>query len=305
MAYTGPPSAIFSPSVARIAASTAKDWKYVDEWLATKFSTRSQPVFERNADTLQALLALVSVNEAADEEKKIVARAEALAQLEIQSHHKDTSTGTHSAPTRVKEELLALIGDWLPQDATSSLCALATLAVELGVEYPTPESLGNVLSDLREEEVEMGMVRERIQPTRAYIDAETVQADALLEALRTWTFAPSHDLARQNIELQRSMRALSARLADPGDVPTTSGSNRRSRYPKINDVAAEELEYLHLLTQKREMDARSAEFSGISADPTTARSELDRLHSRVETTTRQRDAVFEGLVERETPHKRR
>ena len=89
-------AAIFSPSVARAAASTAKDWSYVDDWLRRKYAASSSsssassisggakatakrsswttvPQFERNPETLKALLALAAANEAADETRVLLA----------------------------------------------------------------------------------------------------------------------------------------------------------------------------------------------------------------------------------------
>src|SRR5687767_6517058 len=78
-------TAIFSPSIARLAASTARDWSYIDTWLASKLhSTSSLPPFERNPETLKALLALASANEQADEERHLLAQAEATALQELQ-----------------------------------------------------------------------------------------------------------------------------------------------------------------------------------------------------------------------------
>src|SRR3546814_5108209 len=65
---SGPAS--FSPSVARIAASTTRDWADVDSWLASKLPAgRAPPSFERNSETLKALLSLSAHNEAADDER--------------------------------------------------------------------------------------------------------------------------------------------------------------------------------------------------------------------------------------------
>ena len=78
--------AIFSPTIARIAASTARDWSYVDSWLSSKLPPgRPLPSFERNPDTLKALLALAAANEAADEQRSLLARAEAEALKEVYS----------------------------------------------------------------------------------------------------------------------------------------------------------------------------------------------------------------------------
>merc|ERR1711939_855085 len=54
------PSAIFSPSVARQQQAAAKDWNYIDNWLSSKFNGKTPPPFERNNDTLKALLALAA-----------------------------------------------------------------------------------------------------------------------------------------------------------------------------------------------------------------------------------------------------
>lgn len=77
MARLDESAAIFSPSVARIAASTARDWSHVESWLASKFPTgRSLPPFERSQDTLKTLLALAAANEAADDRRRLLVRAD-------------------------------------------------------------------------------------------------------------------------------------------------------------------------------------------------------------------------------------
>ncbi|KAK5007655.1 hypothetical protein LTR16_002090, partial [Cryomyces antarcticus] len=69
-------SALFSPSKARQQAAQAKDWAYVDGWLAAKYAPKPAPAFERNSDTLTALLALAAGNEEADERREMVERVE-------------------------------------------------------------------------------------------------------------------------------------------------------------------------------------------------------------------------------------
>jgi len=91
MAHMPPSTAIFSPSVARLAAATAKDWNYIDSWLSAKFHGRTPPPFERNPDTLKALLALAALNESADEERDLVARVEAEALRELKGDGGDGS----------------------------------------------------------------------------------------------------------------------------------------------------------------------------------------------------------------------
>jgi HAUS augmin-like complex subunit 1 len=53
------------------------------------------------------------------------------------------------------------------------------------------------------------------------------------------------------------------------------------------------------------LDARVKAFMGLPADTDAARRELERVRDELGDITRRRDAVFEGLVERETPRKPR
>ena len=79
-------SALFSPSKARIAQAQARDWGFVDSWLAKRYSGKRVPAFEKSEDTLEALLTLATLNESADEQRQAVDRVEqsALSGLEKQ-----------------------------------------------------------------------------------------------------------------------------------------------------------------------------------------------------------------------------
>ncbi len=81
--------ALFSPSKARHQQAQAKDWAYVETWLAKKYAPRAVPAFERNDDTLQALLMQANSNEAADLERDLIDRVEQNADEEFR---KEVST---------------------------------------------------------------------------------------------------------------------------------------------------------------------------------------------------------------------
>lgn len=76
--------ALFSPSKARQQQAQAKDWIFVDSWLSKKYHPKPVPNFERNEDTLQALMTLVAFNERADEEQLLLERVENEALRELQ-----------------------------------------------------------------------------------------------------------------------------------------------------------------------------------------------------------------------------
>ncbi|KAL2024784.1 hypothetical protein VTK56DRAFT_5605 [Thermocarpiscus australiensis] len=195
MAHLPANTAIFSPSVARAAASAAKDWSYVDAWLHRKFPGRGPPPFERNADTLRALLALASANEAADEERALVARleAETLAQLQAherappQQHQNDDSdehaVNDNTALDSARQAILTSLESALTREGQTALDATASLAVELGIALPTPAALGAELLSLSSRTAALEQAIARIQTLTAYIARESDLTAALAAEL--------------------------------------------------------------------------------------------------------------------------
>ncbi|KAF3352199.1 hypothetical protein VDGD_09429 [Verticillium dahliae] len=292
-------AAIFSPSVARIAASTAKDWSFVDTWLASKFPGRAAPSFERNPDTLRVLLSLASLNETADEERQLFARAEASALREL-SQAADRGADHAS----IQSDLLEAIEEALPQDGRNALDALASLAVDLGNPQPTPHELGVTLVQLQAQAQETEERRARLKDLQSHVDAEKIAIADLLHDLQGWKFKPSAELPRQNVELQRKIKALSNKLPELEDRLKAIDTAPAAFHPTIDQIAREESAYTSLLNRKMDLDSQIAPFAGLPDDADAARDQLEALRSELQSITRRRDAVFESLVERESPRKR-
>ncbi|KAI8676452.1 hypothetical protein LRP88_10545 [Fusarium phalaenopsidis] len=297
----GQDSAIFSPSVARIAASTARDWSYVDAWLSSKFHPRPVPSFERNNDTLKALLALASTNEAADEERSLLAKSEAAALQELKESESKAGNGTRP----LREGLLDAVQHNLPPDGHTALDAMAHMALQLGVAFPEPETLGRRMCELQSTIYDTEQMKARVEILHQHIDAEAARINDLLRELQNDDYQPPIQLAKQNLEIQRKVKALSAKLPELQDRVAALAANTDSSHPTIPDLARDEQEYLAVLARKKELDLQLASFQGLPSNPDMARSELEDLRGQLRSITSQRDAVFEGLVERESPVKRR
>ncbi|KAM0427165.1 hypothetical protein ACHAPT_007592 [Fusarium lateritium] len=298
----GQDSAIFSPSVARIAASTARDWSYVDAWLSSKFHPRPVPAFERNNDTLKALLALASTNEAADEERNLLAKSEAAALQELQeSEAKSNNNGARP----LREGLLDAVQHNLPADGHTALDAMAHMALQLGLAFPEPETLGHRMCELQSSVYDTEQMKARVELLHQHVDAEAARINDILRELQSEDYQPPSHLAKQNLEMQRKVKALSAKLPELQDRVAALAASTDSSHPTIADLARDEQEYLAVLARKKELDAQLASFQGLPSNPDMARSELEDLRGQLRSITSQRDAVFEGLVERESPVKRR
>jgi HAUS augmin-like complex subunit 1 len=198
MAHLPPNAAIFSPSVARAAASAAKDWSYVDTWLQRKFPGRGPPPFERNADTLRVLLALASANEAADEERAFIARLEAEALEQLRAHEQSQDEAqTENTPDitlqSARGAILTSLESSLTRDGQTALTAMASLALQTNTPLPTPSTLGSELITLSTEAATLEQTITRIETLTAYLAREASFTAALACELRPPSPDPNHD----------------------------------------------------------------------------------------------------------------
>lgn len=305
-------AAIFSPSVARIAASTARDWSYVDSWLRDKFHGRSVPTFERNSDTLKALLALANLNEAADEDRNLFTKTEAAALQELtttndsaQQQSTGSNQGNQPKLRSVREGLLDVVEQNLSTEGQTALDALAQMSLQVGIAYPDPTTLGQRMVHLQRNIYEVEQMKDRNEILQRYIDDETARMNGFLGQLQRDDYKAPPELARQNLEMQRKVKTMAARLPDLQDQIAALVASVDPSHPTIEAIAREEQEYLRILSQKKELDTQMAAFNGLPSSTEMARTELEALRDQLRSITSRRDAVFEGLVERESPVKRR
>lgn len=315
MARLPPDAAIFSPTVARLAASTAKDWSYVDGWLASKYNGRSPPRFERNPETLKALLALAALNETADENRHLVSQVGAVALQDINADREarraagdEDEDEDEQVPLDLnafKGEFYGAMEDNLTAEGRAALDAMASSAGHLGMAHPEPASLARAMLDLQARIFDLEQAAARVETLQRLAESESARLDQLLEDVRGDDYRPPADLARQNLDLQRKIKAMAKRLPEVQDAVAKLARTVGVPGPTIQQVREEEEKYLECLDLRRRLDQQVIEFEGLPADVDRARQQLDRLRDELRSITERRDAVFEGLVERETPRKAR
>lgn len=123
---------MFSPSAARLATSAARDWSYVESWLATQFPNQQMPPFERTPTTLKLLLTMANVNEATTERRRLMCRADSEA---LQMTYQGTAASKDSIASRriLSSEILEAIEGELSREGRSALESLASMAITAGV----------------------------------------------------------------------------------------------------------------------------------------------------------------------------
>ncbi|KAI1814121.1 hypothetical protein GGS20DRAFT_432414 [Poronia punctata] len=336
---------IFSPSVARAAASTAKDWAYVDNWLRRKYTLlrHSQnpvesgtghkynaaakpavpPTFERNADTLEALLTLIAANEAADEERRRLAVIEEFALREVHAAEEEkegrrriqvqAQSGGNAAEDAtaqidgdlLAEDLLHSIDEGLPKEGQAALDAMADVAVALeSADDASPAHLAHRFVELQGRAHEVGQLLHRVEMLQSYLDADSARLSLLLEQLRLGrSYQLPPDVDQENRELGRTVKNTATSL--PELTRRVESLEKTVGVPPltVEDVRADEEAYLDLLARKKNLDAQVKAFAGLPPDIEAARAELEVLRAQLRDATEQRDANFEMLVERESPVK--
>jgi HAUS augmin-like complex subunit 1 len=287
------PSAIFSPSAARQQLATAKDWNYIDGWLTTKFNGKSAPPFERNNDTLKALLALAALNETADEDYELVSKVEARILQELQiSEANNTNEGTIKA-----------IETHLTREGQASLDTLSYAGVALNQPFAQITQFARRILELQVTSLNLDQVNERVSLLHQHLNTELAQVTALVHELHGDAYRPSSEFSKQTIDDQRKGKVLVARLQDLSSrVASLSLAGVPSK-PTVQDVKVEEERFTELMAIVKTLEAQVKSYCGLPHDTDLARLELEELRIELKRLTKERDGIFEGLVEQQSPKK--
>ncbi|KAL3426173.1 hypothetical protein PVAG01_02964 [Phlyctema vagabunda] len=289
------PSAIFSPSVARQQLAAAKDWNYVDSWLSSKFRGKTPPAFERNNDTLKALLALAALNETADEERELLAIVEAKALQEL----------------NVKEEqdpnvqLLHLVENNLTREGRTALDALSSLGAALQQPLPDSERLAQGILDLQVRSFDLEQATHRVSILEDHLNRELDRINSLVEELESNPYQPSSGVTRQTVEYQRKAKVLATKLPELRDRLASLSLSTGKPKITLECVHGEEDKFIALQGKVKDLEVQVRKYHSLPQDTDLARLEIERVRSELRDLTQKRDSMFEGLVERESPQKSR
>ena len=289
------PSTIFSPSVARQQQAAAKDWNYIDSWLSTKFNNKTPPPFERNPETLKALLVLAALNETADEERELLARVEAKALQDLKA--------TEESDSNI--QLVNSLEAALTREGNTSLEALATLSVAFNQPLPDIEKLGRSIIDLQVTSYNLEQTTDRVSILENHLNNELEVINVLIKDLQSDAYQPPAEITKQTIDYQRKIKALASKLPELGDRMASLTASTGPSKITIQDVKREEGKVKELLANVKDLEAQVKRYHGLPEDTDLARLELERVRVELRDLTRQRDSLFEGLVENESPRKTR
>lgn len=282
-------SPLISPTKARQAAIQAKDWAYVNAWLSRKYGPNEVPPFERNEDTLKALLAIAAANEAADEEAALLHRA----REEIVRAYKKREEEEDPR----KKALLEDIETHLDKKGEENLNDLAETAVTLGSLGTSTADLGNGIMELTRDEFDVADQMRNIEALQAYLDKELKALRQKLDDLKSNpVYEIDPNLSEQTAEWNRSTKLLMAKVQEYHERITTLVRTVTKNGPTIQDIVAEEKGVLELQGTVKRLEARINAFHNLPPQLDQARAEYKRLEKEVQQLRQRRDRMFENAA---------
>ncbi|GAB1730610.1 hypothetical protein NU195Hw_g9430t1 [Hortaea werneckii] len=273
-------TALFSPSKARAQQAQAKDWASVDAWLGKKYGKRI-PSFERNEETLQALLTLATANEGADEQRSLIDKVEKQA--------------LHTSPKRTPEDegLYQELLESLDAQAAEYLDSLSGSFAALGASNIL-EAASKVCS-LQDDQFTASEQIKRAESQYNNLRQEHSRLRNILHALQNEEFTVPTDLPQQTSEWARNAKHLRAKLAEY-DERLSAIRNASGVSSLLENVSTKSRETQKQRTEFRERQVELSAFDSLPSDPRAARAELDEARANLRRLTARRDALFEDML---------
>ncbi|KAI5793825.1 hypothetical protein DFH27DRAFT_567459 [Peziza echinospora] len=305
------PSAVFSPSAARQQLLEAKDWSYIDHWLSTYFSPNQVPQFERNADTLKALLALAAANEAADEERHHIRRVKEKALEELKARWEASSTQTTP---------LTLLSDSLPQEGAQSLGSLALLSVALNhpisTSSATSQTTNSTISNLATSLITLSKheaILEQSSIQLTYLNKSLVQTLSQIQHVLDTTFpldstsnrtpiskiTPSPDLPSLTSSWEYEIRKLQQKAVEyrsRAEQMEREWEGSRAKEMTIQRIREMERAVVELKEHVVGLEGQVKGFQGLPPEKDVARAEVERVEALVRDLEAKREGLYDRMI---------
>ena len=283
-----------SPSKAAQAASDYEAWSSVFDFLKPLFHPRPIPSFERNPDTLKALLDLISYSESLTEQATSTA-----------STHSQILQAVESSASQSKDPvtyLLTTLERSLTLEGSKALDTLASLSTTLGTTSADPDEMAMSVVQLKRSECEVEQQLQRVETLHQQLKAENARAEELLARLKGEESQTPRNIPHKTGEWTRGARQLDMKLGEyKGRAKRLEKGHggRKAVEIGIPELKAEEREIRDLEARVSGLEGRVRGFEGLPPDKELALLEVEKMRKELEALARRRDAMFEGLVEGE------
>jgi HAUS augmin-like complex subunit 1 len=147
----------------------------------------------------------------------------------------------------------------------------------------------------------------RVRILQNHVERELAIGKSFLRELDGDEYRSPPNLGKQAIEYQRKTKVIAAKLHELRERAYALGVIESSGVikPTIQDITAEEKEFKCVQASVKSLEGQLKGFHGLPHDTDLARLELETLRLELTALKKERDGMFEGLVERESPRKQR
>ncbi|RPA98969.1 hypothetical protein L873DRAFT_1685755 [Choiromyces venosus 120613-1] len=285
------PAKVFSPSAAKHQTHLAKEWAYVDQWLAARYHPKPVPKFERNPDTLKALVALASANEAADEERALETKVKEKALAELKARDQAASEN--------EESVLITLEENLTPEGTRALNSIALLSVALGSTSTDTQKLAKNLIDLTKEEFELKYQSLRIEALHKHLQKDLAHLCEKLNRMEHGEeFKVPPELAGQVVEWTRTSRHLRHKTEDYKErvEMLQFNSSRLATGLTVEAIAEQEKAVEALKEHVLNLESQAKGFQGLPPEKDLARLEVERVAKELEELEAKREKLYDTMV---------
>jgi HAUS augmin-like complex subunit 1 len=289
MSHLSPPATpLLSPTKARREAAQAKDWAHISSWLAKKYSPHPVPRFERNAETLAALLELVAVNEAADREVELIQRAEG---EELRRYGEFFQTG--GGPC---QDMLEVLEDSLDTQGKDALNDLAEATILLGTLSSDSVVMGERIVELSCSKFEMEEQLRRVSDLQSQLEGEAKMMTTDIENIESRVDElKQENMQQRTAQLHRETKQFTTKMEQYSErVATLERFDVSS--PSITEVKTQEQRVKKIQARVEALKRQVAEFHGLPPDLEAARGEYQRAQGELQKLKRQREELFQKMM---------
>ncbi|KAK8190868.1 hypothetical protein BKA81DRAFT_307016 [Phyllosticta paracitricarpa] len=312
------PDALFSPSKAAQQRAQAHDWQHVETWLSTLYPGQRLPAFERNDETLKALMAMATANERADEEAALLNALEDEVRDELDAVPSQDDDDSNAA-------VVSAISSSFSPNGHCALDFLSSLTSSLPSSTYSPTALADALISQSTHSATLAAQQDALAHLRLQLAATLQDLRNAHELLSTDpALAPHAALPRQTTDFVRQTKhllpklreyeerlaALAANCAPNAAARRSPAADDRHEPPThllsspLNPFSASAL--AALVAQTRDVDALRQEveasesqvraFKDLPADRDEARRVVLAREAQLAQLRAERDVAFEGLV---------
>lgn len=284
---------LISPTKARQDAAEAQSWAYVSSWLTKKYAPQAVPRFERNPETLAALLDLAAANVAADKEAQLVQRAE---EAELR-RYQEAERGRRRGGGSISTEILDALEGALDERGRHALNGLAEASLLLGVPSADFVAMGERIIALSQEKFEHEAHLTKIADLLSRLEAEIAMAERSTREMHSKVDeATEEGIQQRTLQLKRETKQFTAKAAEYAERATAL-EKYKITCPGIDTVKQQEETVKQTQARIRALKKKIAGYHNLPPDLEAARAEFQRAQAELDDVKRERDKVFENMVE--------